>query len=317
MMLQHVKDYSFAAADYDPPSYARTMKEPSAPVWCPSTPKSADAILPKGNEYELSDFNEFSSYVKIEPADIEHYIPHLPHHEPFYPQYTPFYQQKYQVMPSEDVQENHGRSIRENVEKIQEILTKIFKQLLYLAITGVNSPEYVPSFIAIWSPVAIESTISRRNRYLRECKGNQIEATEKCILRNHGPMRRFKIGGLETIPYLGAMAGHTVNLWHQLREITLIAAIHGHDVLKDDVQAKILSCLVGGNVFKVASLSIDLVIRKIAKDMILKLGIKENFAGAIPLNVVFNFFTHDAAKVSGHAKKMFGGKNSLPVSGFN
>lgn len=316
MMLVPAKDYSSYVTDHSAQVYSPpAIPEPSAPEYYP--PKKYSSSSLQKEDYELPELeSELESYVHIELSDfVANYPPNAS--PPAYPcpQYTPYQHHKYQELSIEaPLTDKNSHAIHQS---FGEMLTKIFKHIIYYAIEGVNSSDYIPSFLAIWSPVAIESTLSRRDRYLRECRGNQFEATERCIERNHSVMRRFKIGGMETIPYLGAASSHSLNLWHQLREITLIAAIHGHDVHQEEVQAKIFSCLIGGNLFKIAGISTDFVIREIAKSMILKLVIKESVSGAIPLNVIFNFFTNDAAKVSGHAKKVFAGRYSLPVSGFN
>lgn len=311
-MLQPVNDYSFESIVPSAQVQSPKMRKPSAPEYCP--PKKYESS--SNADYELTDFNaELESYVHIEQSDLASYLPNAsPPNYPC-PKYTPYQSRNYQELSLESPAAEHNLyALPKNcVEKI----TKIFKQILYYAIEGVHSSDYVPSFLAIWMPEAIESTESRRNRYLRESRGDQNEATDRCIERNHTKMRQFKVSGIETIPYLGTASAHSLNLWHQLREITLIAAIHGHDVRQDDVQAKIFSCLIGGNIFKLAGLSTDFVIYEIVKNMILNCGIKDRVTKIIPLNVIFNFFTNDTARVSGHAKRVFGRGNSRPVSGYS
>lgn len=77
------------------------------------------------------------------------------------------------------------------------------------------------------------------------------------------------------------------------------------------------TCLLGGNFFKAVGLSTDKIIYKVAEDWFKKLGLKEAVSQIIPLNVIFNFLSNDAAKVSGHAKLVFAGENSLPVTDWN
>ncbi|MBA3817049.1 MAG: hypothetical protein H0X29_11140 [Parachlamydiaceae bacterium] len=314
MMLQP-KDYS-SHANYSV-QVNSAIPEPSAPPYS-LLPQEEHNSFFKKKEDVLPDLDpeldfDIESYEHIDQSDVEN-IPSRP--PPGYPcwQYRPFQDRKNPVSVENPRAYQNLYAIRQNLE---DVLTKLFKEIIYYAINGVDSTDYIPSFLAVWIPVEIESTTGRRNRYLRESRGNQIEATERCIARNHSLIRRLKISSIETIPGLGIAYGQSINLWHQLREITLIAAIHGHDVSQKDVQAKIFSCLIGGNFFKLAGLSTDFVIRNIAKNMILKLCIKECMPQIIPLNVIFNFFANDAAKVSGHAKKVFAGKYSLPVSGFN
>lgn len=206
----------------------------------------------------------------------------------------------------------------QNVNHMSEdALTQLLHEMLEHVIKGgsYSAAEMVPAPLSAWiPPVEIQSTLERRDRYLREYRGDQVAATQAAIDRNHGLMRRFKLLAAHAIPFIGIPASHSISLWHQLREITLIAAIHGHDINDPEVKMKILSCLVGGNLLKVPAATVDLIARKIIKKVILQAGAGAVLPVAIPTHLIFNFFTDNSAKVSTHAKEVFSGENSIPIS---
>ncbi len=316
MMLTPAADYS---SQVNSPASAPPFPLPSAPEL--SLLKN-DPPPPDDEGYELLDprpelERDLEQYVHINAGDVvAGSVPNVP--PPAYSsfsQYMPYQHQRYRPSLAEDQPvQVHSPAFGETCK---DNLTELFKKIMHLAIEGVQSSDLLPSFLAIWCPDAVESTISRRNRYLREFSGNQCKATEECIRRNHSVMKQVKVSTLALIPHIGTAAGYTLTLWHQLRVVTLIAAIHGHDVHQVNVQIKIFDCLLGGNVLKIAGRATDHIIQEVAKAMILKLGINEGLAGIMPLNVIFNLLTDDAAKVSGHAKKVFAGEHSLPASGYN
>lgn len=205
----------------------------------------------------------------------------------------------------------------QNMNEISEDkLTILLKETLHYVIDGGSySPNgYVPQALSTWVPnIEIQSTIERRNRYLLEFQGDQVAATDAAISRNNTLLRKLKIMSAGAVPYIGSPTSQSISLWHQLREISLIAALHGHDVHDEDVQAKILSCLLSGSALKVPSSAVDVLVRSIAKNILLKAGLNGAISGVIPSHLVFNFFTHNATKVSTYAKEMFAGENSIPV----
>jgi hypothetical protein len=198
----------------------------------------------------------------------------------------------------------------------EEKLAYLLEGMLHYVINGISySPEaVVPEFFAgVLPPFEVPSTLSRRNRYLREFNGHQETATEAAIARNHNYLRRIKIGALNIVPFLGMPSSYSLTLWYQLREIAFIAAIHGHDLENPQVKTKILSALLGGNFLKIPATSVDLIARLIVKKIILQAGIKAITASAIPAHLIFNYFTENSARVSTHAKTLFAGENSLPI----
>lgn len=195
----------------------------------------------------------------------------------------------------------------------EEKLSLLLQSTLTYAIDGVASKEIIPDPWATWLPeMEIQSTLERRNRYLREFQGNQEKAVQVAIDRNHGLMRKFKIMAPGLIPIIGTPTSYSISLWHQLREITLIAALYGHDIKDNDVQLRILSCLAGGNALKVPAYSIDLIARQIVKKVTAKAGISQ-LSSVIPANLIFNYFTENSAHVASHAVSMFGQENTQPI----
>jgi hypothetical protein len=90
-----------------------------------------------------------------------------------------------------------------------------------------------------------------------------------------------------------------------LREIALIAAINGHDVNDPEVQMKMLSCLVGGDLMKASSLTVKLIVKELAKNMLADMGITSSLPVTFPVQMMFNYFTNNSAKVATHAKLLF------------
>ena len=190
----------------------------------------------------------------------------------------------------------------------QDALTKLLYELLDLVIEGVKPGDHLPETLASWVPsrAYIESTYSRRNRYLREFHMDQDAATQVAIERNHGLKRKILMKAFRFVPTVGAPTSYSVTLWYQLREIALIAALHGHDLHDPEVRMQILATLVEGDLRKIPALSVDLIVERI----LVKIGL-----GFVPLpaHLVCDYFTENWAKVATQAKASFAGENSLPI----
>ncbi|MBA2367950.1 MAG: dual specificity protein phosphatase family protein [Candidatus Protochlamydia sp.] len=199
----------------------------------------------------------------------------------------------------------------------EERLAHVLENMLFYVIEGVSSTSAVKTSegLAGWIPaIEVESTLSRRNRYLREFAGDQAAATEAAIQRNQSTIKKLKMMAVGCLPMIGMPTSYSIKLWHQLREIALIAALHGHDLQNKEVKMKILSALVGGNLLKIPAASIDLVARQVVKKILLQIGLQGIASSAvIPAHLIFNYFTDNSAKVSAHAKEFFAGENSLPI----
>ncbi len=176
-----------------------------------------------------------------------------------------------------------------------------------------SSVEYLPEALPAWLPeLKINSTLSRRNRYLREFQGDQDLAIQAAIERNHSLTRRLQNLALQAMPFIGTPVGYSLIIWYQLREIALIAAIHGHDLHERATKVKILSALVGGDLMKVPAHAVDIASRTLVKEMLLKVGFENIGFSVIPAHLIFNFFTENSAKVSTYAKELFAGEHSVP-----
>lgn len=198
----------------------------------------------------------------------------------------------------------------------EEGLSKLLDNLLYYVIDGggFDSATKIPAVLSTWMPaIEIESTLARRDRYLREYQGDQERAAEAAITRNHSLSRPLKKWVAGSVPLIGTPTFYTMSLWHQLREIALIAAIHGHDVNDSEVRLKILSCLVGGDLFKIPALSVKYVAKAIAKEIVRDMPLYAGGVAVIPARFVFDYFSNHKAYVATHAKQMFAGEHSIPI----
>lgn len=196
----------------------------------------------------------------------------------------------------------------------EESLTKMLSDMQYYVIEGGNleSNQY-PDFMSGWAPgVKIESTMARRNRYLKQFNGDQDAAVKAAVKKNHSIAVRWKNTLAGFIPFVGAPANYTMTLWNQMREVALIAAIYGHQ-FDDTVKMQILEALVQGNAMKVPAQTVDMVAKRIIKSIILQAGLKNIPGMSLPSHLLFNYFTDNSAKVSTYAIETFGGEHARPV----
>lgn len=200
-------------------------------------------------------------------------------------------------------------------EMSEEKLSTVLQSVLAYVVNGVKSEEALPSSLSVWIPQAdIQSTLQRRNRYLREYQGDQDAAVKAAIARNHSMARKLKKTLAGAIPFVGDSLSYSITLWHQLREITLIAALYGHDVDSSEVQMKILSCLVSGDSLKIPAYSVDLIARHIVKKILVKNGLQQLTGAVVPTHLIFNYFTENSAHVATYAIETFGKEKSLMIS---
>lgn len=199
----------------------------------------------------------------------------------------------------------------------EENLSTVLNEMLNYAIEGgtYEANQYpMPEFMSGWSPnVQIESTLSRRNRYLRQYKGDQDCAVQAAIEKNHSLYRKWQSTLTGIIPFIGAPTNYTITLWHQMREVALIASIYGHE-MNEATRIRILESLVQGNAMKIPAQTLDVVVKQIIKSILLQAGLKSIPGVSLPAHILFNYFTDNAAKVSTYAIEAFGGTNALPVS---
>lgn len=199
---------------------------------------------------------------------------------------------------------------------VQETLSKLLASMLDYVIEGVSYESQASAFQAVtgWAPSAtVESTLSRKDRYLEEFQGNQEAAVQAAIDRSHSMFKKLTSQALGFIPFVGTPTSYTFTLWHQLREVALIAALYGHDLNDSEVRMKILGALIEGNVMKLPAQTVDMVAKSIAKAVLLKAGI--GIVPGFPAHLIFNYFTENAAKVSTYAKEAFGGDHAILPAG--
>ncbi|MCE2982972.1 MAG: dual specificity protein phosphatase family protein [Parachlamydia sp.] len=195
----------------------------------------------------------------------------------------------------------------------EESLGKALSDMLDYVIEGFTyeSNQY-PSFMADWSPgIHVESTLARRDRYLLNHQGDADAAVKAAVEKNHSIARKWKNIVASHIPFIGAPANYTVTLWHQLREIALIASLYGHP-MDEKTKAEILLCLVQGNAMKGPAQTIDLLAKAIAKKILVEAGICCIPGIPLPTHLIFNYLTDNSAKVSTYAIEVFGGENAKP-----
>ena len=212
-----------------------------------------------------------------------------------------------------EVQHNLSSYFQNANDITEDRLAQTLDSLFYYAVEGADSSE-IPSSIAGWIPqVNIESTLWRRNRYLREFAGNQEQATAEAIKRNHTYFRKMQLIALGLVPFVGNPANYSMNLWYQIREICLIAALHGHDLYDPEVKVKVLSALVGA---RVINATVSSITKAIAKEILVAAGasVVPGIAIALPLKMAFNYFTDNAAKAAEHAQVLFAREHSLPIA---
>jgi hypothetical protein len=199
------------------------------------------------------------------------------------------------------------------IEKAQMMTEETLKQLLVGMLDYViegsyyESKDFAPPVIQNWIPsTQIESTYSRRDRYLKEFLGSSDLAVEAAIQRSHSNMTRKVTSTVSAyIPVVGTPTSYSITLWHQLREIALIAALYGHDLQDPQVKMKILGALLKGTVMKAPAQSVDMIAKMIIEAALLEIGANSIPGIPVPTHLIFNYFTGNSAKVSTYAKEVF------------
>lgn len=279
--------------------------------------RSATIVVAYLMQYQLLSFDEALSFVKDQRPQINL--------NSYQRQAVIDYFSPDQAESDADISANDSTPSSEGISSYfetvnpvtEERLAAILENMLYYVIEGVSSSSEVKATdgLAGWIPsIEVESTLSRRNRYLREYEGDQEAATEAAIKRNQSTIKKLKTMAVGFLPLIGMPTSYSIKLWHQLREIALIAALHGHDLQDHEVKTKILHALVGGNLLKIPAASLDFVARQVVKKILLQIGLQGVASSAVlPAHLIFNYFTDNSAKVSTHAQELFAGENSLPI----
>jgi hypothetical protein len=191
----------------------------------------------------------------------------------------------------------------------EETLTQLLVGMLDYVIEGSSyeSKDYVPLTIVDWIPsTKIESTFALRDQYLKEFLGSSDLAVEAAIERSHTNMTRKVASAVSSfIPIVGVPTNYSIIIWHQLREVALIAALYGHDLHDPQVKMKILGALAQGNVMKAPAQSVDVIVKMIIKNILVEAGSNIIPGIPIPTHLIFNYFTGNSAKISTYAKAIF------------
>ncbi len=195
------------------------------------------------------------------------------------------------------------------VTMTEETLGQLLVGMLDYVIEGSSyeSKDYVPSMFGNWVPsTKIESTFTLRDQYLKEFQGLSDLAVEAAIERSHNNMTRKVTSAISSfIPIVGTPTNYSISLWHQLREVALIAALYGHDLHDHQVKMKILGVLAQGSVMKAPAQSVDVIVKMILETILLEVGFNTVPGIPIPTHLIFNYFTGNSAKVSTYAKAIF------------
>lgn len=191
----------------------------------------------------------------------------------------------------------------------EETLKQLLVGTLDYVIEGSSyeSKDYVHSSVRNWIPsTKIESTFALRDQYLKEFLGSSDLAVAAAIERSHNNMTRKVATTVSSfIPIVGTPTSYSISLWHQLREVALIAALYGHDLHDPQVKMRILGVLAQGNLMKAPAQTVDVLVKMILETALLEVGLNAVPGIPIPTHLIFNYFTGNSAKVSTYAKSTF------------
>lgn len=167
-----------------------------------------------------------------------------------------------------------GRSDDENVG----LLERTLRGLTARAVLGVPG-------MASQRPCAVLA------RELLEQEESVDAAVEKCSdlggRRWSDATARFVFG---FVPFVGGMGVQLEEMWLQIRCVAIIAALYGHDVEAEDVQQKIILCLMDGAATQVADGSAKLQMERVALQQVLR-KLVLSMSGASSLEGLFNGVT--------------------------
>jgi len=116
-------------------------------------------------------------------------------------------------------------------EVLEEVFVQVVIGLLHIAIHGY--------------PQVIRSTRGSRNELLRRHSGNADAAASEAAEGGDEYVEQAKGQLLRLLPYIGLPSSLIYPMWRELRQACLIAAVYGHDLLRQDVQARILMATAG------------------------------------------------------------------------
>eukprot|EP01047_Picozoa_sp_COSAG01_P020277 COSAG01_NODE_1149_length_11506_cov_141.610049_6_plen_968_part_00 len=91
---------------------------------------------------------------------------------------------------------------------------------------------------------AVDPTIVRRN-YLLVAQHGDLEKSLAMVSHRQLLIEVIPNLMMSAVPFAGAAYAMIEPVWAQLRDVCLIAALYGHDLQEEDVQAAVLDCAVG------------------------------------------------------------------------
>lgn len=113
----------------------------------------------------------------------------------------------------------------------QEVFVLAVKALMAVAINGY--------------PRTIRSTAARSNQLLRQHGGDAQAAAEAAADTQETYLEEAREYLLRLIPYIGMPASVFYPLWKHLRTLCVVAAVFGHDLHDDMVQARVMYATAG------------------------------------------------------------------------
>jgi len=140
---------------------------------------------------------------------------------------------------------SEGQASHEGNETVAETaFLKIVRQLVVVAVDGY--------------PKALQSSISKRNKLLIKTNGDADAAIGKVLnpSMNKSFQEEVKEFLLVLIPYVGVPAAIIYPLWKQLRRACVVAALFGHDLQAESVQARIIYDVAGVKAGSVAAVKV-------------------------------------------------------------
>lgn len=146
-------------------------------------------------------------------------------------------------------QKGGAKQEQEEVNSANEVDEKQFSESL-TSLVKVAATGY---------PKALRSTYAKRNELLRKHKGDMEAAAAEVKGKGNSLSTEVKDMMLSLIPYVGLPVSVLKPMWRELRRGCLIAAVYGHDLSKEETQARVLMTLgvaQGGEKMKEKSLEL-------------------------------------------------------------
>ena len=123
---------------------------------------------------------------------------------------------------------------------------------------------------------------------LEQAAGDVEAAVEKCGdlggRRWSDATARFVFG---FVPFVGGMGVQLEEMWLQIRCVAIVASLYGHDVETEEVQQKIMLCLMDGAATQVADGTAKLQMERVALQQVLR-KLVLSMSGASSLEGLFN-----------------------------